>query len=49
MDDERLKNDGTVLDGITTAFVRCLDPTNAGVVAKITRERLVNPKEVGWT
>lgn len=36
-------------DGITTEFVRCPDPTDAGVVAKITRKRLDNPKEVGWS
>jgi len=35
-------------DGITTEFVRCPDPTQAGVVAKITRKKLENPKEVGW-
>lgn len=33
---------------ITTEFVRCPDPTNAGVVAKITRKKLDIPKELGW-
>ena len=36
-------------DGITTEFIRCPDPTDAGVVAKITRKKLARPKEVGWT
>ena len=36
-------------DGTTTEFVRCPDPTHAGVVAKITREMLISPKEVGWS
>jgi uncharacterized repeat protein (TIGR04076 family) len=27
-------------DGVTTEFVRCPDPTAAGIVAKITRTRL---------
>lgn len=36
-------------DSITTEFVRCPDPTNAGVVVKITREKLNTPKEAGWT
>lgn len=36
-------------DGVTTEFVRCPDPTDAGVVAKITRIELNQPKEVGWT
>ena len=35
-------------DGITTEFVRCPDPTDAGVVVKITRIKLPQPKEVGW-
>jgi hypothetical protein len=35
-------------DGITTEFIRCTDPTDASVVAKITRKRLSSPKEVGW-
>jgi len=35
-------------DGITTEFIRCPDPTDAGVVAKITRRKLTEPKEVGW-
>lgn len=36
-------------DGITTEFVRCPDPTDAGVIAKITRKKLSLPKEVGWS
>jgi len=36
-------------DGVTTEFVRCPDPTEAGVVAKITRRELTSPKEIGWT
>lgn len=36
-------------DGITTEFIRCPDPTNAGVVAKITRKKLNEPKEAGWS
>lgn len=36
-------------DGVSTEFVRCPDPTKAGVVAKITRKELKIPKEVGWT
>lgn len=36
-------------NGVTTEFIRCPDPTNAGVVAKITREMLETPVEVGWT
>lgn len=36
-------------DGITTEFIRCPDPTEAGVVAKITRKILAEPKEVGWS
>ncbi len=36
-------------EGVSTEFVRCPDPTNAGVVAKITRVILELPKEVGWT
>lgn len=34
--------------GITTEFIRCPDPTEAGVVAKITRKELTEEKEVGW-
>ena len=37
------------IDGITTGFVRCPDPTDAGVVAKITRKQLTTPKGVGWS
>ena len=39
------------IDGndITTEFVRCPDPTSAGVVAKISRKKLAAPKEVGWS
>lgn len=36
-------------EGLTTEFVRCPDPTDAGVVAKITRKKLNSPKEVGWS
>ncbi len=36
-------------DEITTEFIRCPDPTDAGVVVKITREKLILPKEVGWS
>ena len=36
-------------DGITTEFIRCPDPTDAGVVAKITRRKLTEPKDVGWS
>jgi uncharacterized repeat protein (TIGR04076 family) len=35
--------------GTTTEFVRCPDPTAAGVVAKITRRRRETPREVGWS
>ncbi len=35
-------------EGVTTEFVRCPDPTAAGVVVKITRKKLTAPKEVGW-
>ena len=36
-------------DGITTEFIRCPDPTDAGVVAKVTRKKLETPKKVGWS
>ena len=36
-------------EGITTEFVRCPDPTNAGVVAKITRNKINIHKEIGWS
>jgi uncharacterized repeat protein (TIGR04076 family) len=36
-------------NGITTEFIRCPDPTDAGLVAKITRKKLDEPKEVGWS
>jgi len=36
-------------DDTTTEFVRCPDPTDSGVVAKITRKKLISPKEVGWS
>ena len=36
-------------DGTTTEFIRCPDPTNSGVVAKVIRKKLVSPKEVGWS
>ncbi len=35
--------------GQTTEFVRCPDPTDAGVIVKITRNKLAEPKEVGWS
>jgi uncharacterized repeat protein (TIGR04076 family) len=35
--------------GVTTEFIRCPDPTDAGVVAKITRKKLEVPKVVGWS
>jgi uncharacterized repeat protein (TIGR04076 family) len=35
-------------EGSTTEFVRCPDPTSSGVVVKITRTTLAEPKEVGW-
>jgi uncharacterized repeat protein (TIGR04076 family) len=31
-----------------TEFVRCPDPTSAGVVVKITRKPRKTPKLVGW-
>ena len=31
-----------------TEFVRCPDPTSAGVVVKITRRKLEKPVDVGW-
>lgn len=36
-------------DDITIEFVRCPDPTDAGVVVKITRKKLNEPMEVGWS
>lgn len=33
---------------LTTEFVRCPDPTSAGVIVKITRNKLEHPREVGW-
>ncbi|MCP4107650.1 MAG: TIGR04076 family protein [Desulfobacteraceae bacterium] len=35
-------------EGTTTEFVRCPDPTSAGVVVKIIRTKLPAPKDVGW-
>ena len=35
-------------EGITTEFVRCPDPTAAGVVAKLTRKKRPVPMDVGW-
>ncbi|HUW64036.1 MAG TPA: hypothetical protein VMW83_04975 [Spirochaetia bacterium] len=35
-------------EGVCTEFVRCPDPTRAGIVAKITRRKLPRPAEVGW-
>lgn len=37
-----------VVDGTTTEFIRCPDPTDSGVVVKVTRKKLALPKEVGW-
>lgn len=34
--------------GATTEFIRCPDPTPAGVVVKITRRKLHQSREVGW-
>jgi len=31
-------------DGVTTEFVRCPDPTTAGVVLKITATKITGPK-----
>ncbi len=36
------------VDGITTEFIRCPDPTDAGVVVKITRKKLTTLKRVHW-
>ena len=36
-------------DGISTEFVRCPDPTSAGVVVKMTRTKRHEPKDVGWS
>jgi uncharacterized repeat protein (TIGR04076 family) len=36
-------------EGITTEFVRCPDPTDAGLVVRLTRKKLEAPKEVGWS
>ena len=36
-------------EGVTTEYVRCPDPTDVGIVAKITRVELKVPKDVGWT
>lgn len=35
-------------DAETVEYVRCPDPTDAGVIVKITRRKLNEPKEVGW-
>ena len=37
------------INGTTTEFVRCPDPTNSGIVAKITRKKLFKAEEVGWS
>ena len=34
--------------GITTEFIRCPDPTENHVVAKVTRRKLRAAREVGW-
>jgi uncharacterized repeat protein (TIGR04076 family) len=31
-------------DGVTTEFVRCVDPTASGIVVKVTRRALVGPR-----
>jgi len=36
-------------DGITTEFIRCPDPTDVDVVAKITQTKLSSPNAVGWS
>jgi uncharacterized repeat protein (TIGR04076 family) len=36
-------------DGMSTEFVRCPDPTESGIVVKITRKKLNIPKKVGWS
>lgn len=36
-------------EGITTEYIRCPDPTDAGVVVKLTRKKLIAPMEVGWS
>jgi hypothetical protein len=36
-------------DAITTEFIRCPDPTDAGLVAKVIRKKLETPKEAGWS
>jgi uncharacterized repeat protein (TIGR04076 family) len=36
-------------DAITTEFIRCPDPTDAGLVAKVIRKKLETAKEVGWS
>jgi uncharacterized repeat protein (TIGR04076 family) len=36
-------------EGITTEYIRCPDPTDAGVVVKLTRKKLKAVKEVGWS
>ena len=35
-------------EGTTTEFVRCPDPTSAGVVVKIIRKELTEPKDIAW-
>jgi uncharacterized repeat protein (TIGR04076 family) len=35
-------------NGITTEFIRCPDPTDAGIVVKLTSKKLKVHKEVGW-
>ena len=35
-------------NGISTEFVRCPDPTDAGVVVKITRRKRLEARSVGW-
>ncbi len=38
----------TNTDGTTTEYVRCPDPTDSTVVVKLTRRKLISPREVGW-
>ena len=35
-------------EGETTEYIRCPDPTDAGMVAKITRRKKNEPQHVGW-
>lgn len=35
-------------EGVTTEYIRCPDPTDAGIVEKVTRKKRETPKAVGW-